>query len=180
MTNSPTRATSRVQFGTDHYDLVLRPDVIRIVEELTWYLDEPFGDTSAIPTYMVSKLASEHVKVVLTGDGGDEVFAGYERYLVEDRERAYDALPRPLRKMAAAVGSVLPEGTRGKRFLQHFGLEGNKRYLDASMMFRADETCAACSGPTPLSSSHVTMPVRPQNVGCTLELTGSTRSSTST
>ena len=127
------------QFGTDHYDLVLRPDVIRIVEELTWYLDEPFGDTSAIPTYMVSKLASEHVKVVLSGDGGDEVFGGYDRYLVEDRERAYDSVPRPLRKIAAAAGSLLPDGTRGKRFLQHLGLDGHTRYLDASKMFRADE-----------------------------------------
>jgi len=127
------------EFGTDHYDLVLRPDVIRIVEELTWYLDEPFGDTSAIPTYMVSKLAGEHVKVVLTGDGGDEVFAGYDRYLVEDRERGYESVPRAIRRMAAAAGSALPEGTRGKRFLQHVGLDGHRRYLDALTMFRADE-----------------------------------------
>ena len=62
---------------------MLRPDVVQIVEDLTWYLDEPFGDTSAIPTYMVSKLAAEHVKVVLTGDGGDELFAGYDKYVVE-------------------------------------------------------------------------------------------------
>src|SRR4030095_693228 len=48
-------------FSTDHYDLVLRPNVVQIVEDLTWYLDEPFGDTSAIPTYMVSKLAAQHV-----------------------------------------------------------------------------------------------------------------------
>ena len=88
-----------------------------IVEDLTWYLDEPFGDTSAIPTYMVSKLAAAHVKVVLTGDGGDEVFAGYDRYLVEDRERSFDTLPRPLRRAAGAVGALLPDGTRGKRFL---------------------------------------------------------------
>ena len=53
---------------------------MQIVEDLTWYLDEPFGDTSAIPTYMVSKLAAEHVKVVLSGDGGDELFAGYDKY----------------------------------------------------------------------------------------------------
>ncbi len=75
-------------FGTDHYDLVLRPDVVQTVEDLTWYLDEPFGDTSAIATYMVSKLAAEHVKVVLSGDGGDELFAGYDKYVVEGQERA--------------------------------------------------------------------------------------------
>ncbi len=128
-----------LQFGTDHYDLVVRPDVVAIVEDLTWYLDEPFGDTSAIPTYMVSKLAAAHVKVVLTGDGGDEAFAGYERYLVEGRERSLDTLPRLLRRAAGAVGSVLPTGARGKRFLQHLALDGARRYVDASTMFRADD-----------------------------------------
>src|SRR5688572_16144635 len=125
--------------GTDHHDLIVRPDVVAIVEDLTWYLDEPFGDTSAIPTYMVSKLAAAHVKVVLTGDGGDEVFAGYERYLVEDREQPFDKLPRPLRHAAGAVGAMLPGGTRGKRFLQHLALDGARRYVDASAMFRADD-----------------------------------------
>jgi asparagine synthase (glutamine-hydrolysing) len=127
------------RFGTDHHDLVVRPDVVAIVEDLTWYLDEPFGDTSAIPTYMVSKLAAAHVKVVLTGDGGDEVFAGYDRYLVEARERSFDKLPRPLRRAAGAVGAMLPDGTSGKRFLQHFALDGPRRYVDASAMFRADD-----------------------------------------
>jgi asparagine synthase (glutamine-hydrolysing) len=127
------------RFGTDHYDLVVRPDVVAIVEDLTWYLDEPFGDTSAIPTYVVSKLAAAHVKVVLTGDGGDEVFAGYERYLVEEREQSFDKLPQPLRRAAGAVGAMLPAGTRGKRFLQHLALDGPRRYVDASTMFRDDD-----------------------------------------
>ena len=119
------------QFGTDHYDLVLRPDVVQIVEDLTWYLDEPFGDTSAIPTYMVSKLAAEHVKVVLSGDGGDELFAGYDKYVVEGRERMYDRVPAAIRKTAAAIGALMPHGMRGRRFLRHLALEGPKRYLDA-------------------------------------------------
>ena len=127
------------RFGTDHYDLIVRPDVVAIVEDLTWYLEEPFGDTSAIPTYMVSKLAAAHVKVVLSGDGGDEVFAGYDRYLVEERERSFDALPQPLRRAAGAVGAWLPEGTRGKRFLQHLALDGARRYVDAAAMFRIDD-----------------------------------------
>ena len=127
------------RLGTDHHDLVVRPDVVAIVEDLTWYLDEPFGDTSAIPTYMVSKLAAAHVKVVLTGDGGDEVFAGYERYLVEDREQSFDRLPQPLRRAAGIAGGLLPAGTRGKRFLQHLALDGARRYVDASTMFRDEE-----------------------------------------
>ena len=127
------------QFGTDHHDLVLRPDVVSIVEDLTWYLDEPFGDTSAIPTYMVSKLASEHVKVVLSGDGGDELFAGYDKYVTEARERQRDRLPRPLRALAGAIGRVIPEGVSGRRFLTHLALEGPQRYLDASTLFGGED-----------------------------------------
>ena len=127
------------QFGTDHYDLVVRPDVVRIVEDLTWYLDEPFGDTSAIPTYMVSKLAAEHVTVVLSGDGGDELFAGYDKYVVEGKERAYDRLPGPVKTLAGAIGSMMPHGMRGRRFLRHLALDGPSRYLDASTLFHADE-----------------------------------------
>ena len=127
------------QFGTDHYDLVLRPDAVQIVEDLTWYLDEPFGDTSAIPTYMVSKLAAEHVKVVLSGDGGDELFAGYDKYVVEGRERMYDRLPGVVKKTAGAVGALMPHGMKGRRFLRHLALSGTDRYLDAQSLFHADE-----------------------------------------
>jgi asparagine synthase (glutamine-hydrolysing) len=127
------------EFRTDHYDLVLKPDAVQVVEDLTWYLDEPFGDTSAIPTFMVSKLAAEHVKVVLSGDGGDELFAGYDKYVVEQRERRYDRVPAALRKVAGAIGRAMHDGMTGRRFLQHLSLEGPSRYLDASSMFRRDE-----------------------------------------
>jgi asparagine synthase (glutamine-hydrolysing) len=126
-------------FGTDHHDLVLRPDVVQIVEDLTWYLDEPFGDTSAIPTFMVSKLASEHVKVVLSGDGGDELFAGYDKYVVEGRERSFDRIPRAIRSAAGAVGNAMRPGMHGRRFLKHLAFDGPRRYLDASTMFRVEE-----------------------------------------
>ena len=127
------------EFGTDHYDLVLEPDVVPMVEDLAWYLDEPFGDTSAIPTYMVSKLAARHVKVVLSGDGGDELFAGYDKYIVEDRERAYDRVPSSIKRVAGLVGGAMPEGMRGRRFLRHFGLSGFPRYLDAQTLIHAEE-----------------------------------------
>ena len=127
------------QFGTDHHELVLRPDVVQIAEDLAWYLDEPFGDTSAIPTYMVSKLASEHVTVVLTGDGGDELFAGYDKYVTEQRERQYDRVPATIRQALGAVGRVMPDRVPGRRFLSHLALDGPRRYLDASTLFRTDE-----------------------------------------
>ena len=68
------------RFGTDHHEFIVRPEAVAVVPEIVHYLDEPMADSSAIPTYYVAKMARQHVTVVLNGDGGDEVFAGYERY----------------------------------------------------------------------------------------------------
>src|SRR5690606_27399907 len=96
--------------GTEHHELLLEPDVLNMLDDLAWDLDEPFGDSSAIPTYMVSKLAAEHVKVVLSGDGGDELFAGYDKYRVERRERRYRYVPRAFRLLFGRIGNLMQEG----------------------------------------------------------------------
>jgi asparagine synthase (glutamine-hydrolysing) len=124
------------QFQTEHHELVLEPNVLDVIDDIAWYLDEPFGDSSAIPTYMVSKLAAENVTVVLSGDGGDELFAGYDRYLVERAERKYRRIPWPMRKAAGLAGKIMREGMKGRRFLRHLALDGADRYLDANMLFR--------------------------------------------
>jgi asparagine synthase (glutamine-hydrolysing) len=125
------------RLGTDHHELILEPDVLNILEELTWHLDEPFGDSSAIPTFMVSKLAAEHVTVVLSGDGGDELFAGYDKYVVEERERKkYRFLPTAARKMLGTIARMIPEGVRGHNLLSHVSLPDRERYMDACMLFR--------------------------------------------
>ena len=126
-------------FGTDHHELVLEPGDVSLLEDLFWCLDEPFGDSSSLPTYMVSKLAAEHVKVVLTGDGGDELFCGYQKYVVEGRERARDAWPQSIRRALGAVGQAMPYGMTGRRFLRHLSLTGATRYLDAARLFPDDD-----------------------------------------
>jgi len=131
------RAVAR-RFGTDHHELVVEPNVLELIDDLPWYLDEPFGDPSAIPTYMVSKLAAGSVTVVLSGDGGDELFAGYDRYLVESRERRY-RIPRPARKAAAMVGRLMPEGMKGRNFLRHLAYDGADRYFDANVLFKQNQ-----------------------------------------
>lgn len=73
------RAVAR-HLGAEHHELVVGADAAPLMQQLAWYFEEPFGDASAIPTYLLSQLAARHVGTVLTGDGGDEVFAGYERY----------------------------------------------------------------------------------------------------
>lgn len=85
-------------FGTNHHVEILRPDIASLVEQLVPHHDEPFADTSIIPTYLVSKLARQKVTVVLSGDGGDELFAGYDTYIAEKFDRYYGRLPGILRQ----------------------------------------------------------------------------------
>jgi asparagine synthase (glutamine-hydrolysing) len=123
------------RFETEHHELLLAPDVLGILEDVTRHLDEPFGDASAIPTYMVSKLASQHVRVALSGDGGDELFAGYDRYQVEGRERRLEP-PAVARRLFSVLADAMPDGMRGGNILRHFSLPAPVRYLDAATLFR--------------------------------------------
>jgi asparagine synthase (glutamine-hydrolysing) len=127
------------QFGTVHTEQILAMDALDVIEDIAWYLDEPLGDASAIPTYMVSKLAAKNVKVALSADGGDELFAGYDKYVVEGRERSYRFVPAGIRKAMGLLGRALPDNTRGKNFLGHFAMDGMNRYLDASTFFKLEE-----------------------------------------
>ncbi len=86
------------RFGTKHHVEILKSDHSDLTEQLVSHFDEPFADTSIFPTFLVSKLASREVKVVLSGDGGDELFAGYDTYLAEKVDRYYGRLPRSLRQ----------------------------------------------------------------------------------
>ena len=127
-------------FGTDHHEFVVKPDAVSILDRLVWHFDEPFADSSAIPTWYVSEMARRHVTVVLSGDGGDELFGGYDRYLPHPRVVAFDRYsPRAFRRVAAIAASRLPHGTRGKNFLRHVSRDDQGRYLDAIRFFSADE-----------------------------------------
>ncbi|MEA2932881.1 MAG: hypothetical protein QOI56_1666, partial [Actinomycetota bacterium] len=75
----PYARTVAERFGTEHVEFVVKPDAVNLVERLVWHHDQPFGDSSAIPTFLLSELTHRHVTVALCGDGGDELFAGYER-----------------------------------------------------------------------------------------------------
>jgi asparagine synthase (glutamine-hydrolysing) len=84
------------KFGTEHHELIVRPDAVSLLPKLVRYFDEPFADSSAIPVYHVSELARRHVKVVLSGEGGDEVLAGYETYRARRIAAMYARLPRAI------------------------------------------------------------------------------------
>ena len=95
-------------FGSEHTEFVLEPSSFELVETLVRHHDGPFGDSSAIPTYVVSRLTRRHVTVALTGDGGDELFCGYDRFLAAD---IAERIPLPLRRLASMVARAIPATT---------------------------------------------------------------------
>lgn len=124
------------KFGTEHHEFFVTPEICEIVEELVWHFDEPFADSSAIPTYMVSKLARQHVTVVLSGDGGDELFAGYTRYLVDRKRSGFALIPGVVRKgIMQPLGTHLPHGAIGRNFIHNISLDPIDRYLDSVSVF---------------------------------------------
>ncbi|MEE8469547.1 MAG: asparagine synthase (glutamine-hydrolyzing) [Planctomycetota bacterium] len=137
---------SAARWGAVHHTQVLRPDPALVVDVLPWFFDEPHADPSTVPTYLVSRTAREHVTVALSGDGGDEVFAGYRRYvhdLAENRVRR--ALGPPGRALAAALGGLYPQldwaprCLRAKTFLSNVGRESALAYWNSVSQLGRDE-----------------------------------------
>ena len=119
------------KFGTDHHELIVEPDVLETVQTLTASLEEPFGDSSMLPTYYVSCLARKYVTVALSGDGGDEIFAGYDRYAVHQRRRIFERIPSWARRFyRERVYPRLPVDMRGKKFSYNISLPWRERYVD--------------------------------------------------
>jgi asparagine synthase (glutamine-hydrolysing) len=108
------------RFGTNHFERIVRPDAIGVVEKLVWHYDEPFADSSAVPTYYVSQVARERVTVALAGDGGDENFAGYRRYYFDRRENAMRALlPSTIRESVfGTLASLYPKADWAPRLFR--------------------------------------------------------------
>jgi asparagine synthase (glutamine-hydrolysing) len=101
--------------GTDHHEQVVEADAVGLLDQLIWHFDEPFADASAVPTFLVSKLAAGHVKMVLSGDGGDELFAGYERYAKYAKLRQLRGLTLGAAGPAMAAAAGLVPGAAGVR-----------------------------------------------------------------
>lgn len=124
------------RFGTDHHEFFVTPEICDVVDELVWHFDEPFADSSAIPTYMVSKLARQYVTVALSGDGGDELFAGYTRYQIEQQRRLFARLPRQIRSgLMQPVSRRLPHGAWGRNFIHNVALDPIERFQDSVSVF---------------------------------------------
>jgi asparagine synthase (glutamine-hydrolysing) len=131
------------RLGTDHHEFRVEPRAIEVLEKLAWHYDEPFADSSAVPTYYVSKLSREHVTVALTGDGGDELFAGYLRYRAARLAARFDRLPKWTR---AALDNRFVRRWGGRRrqqsllrrlgrFAEALNFPPQRRYLEWVSMF---------------------------------------------
>jgi asparagine synthase (glutamine-hydrolysing) len=124
-------------FQTEHRDEVMRPDIGSLAEQLVGHLDEPLADFSIFPTYLVSKLASQSVKVVLSGDGGDELFGGYDTYVAQRADGFYRWLPRRIRaqSLPALMDRVPPQASKkglvnkAKRFVEGGALPGSLQHV---------------------------------------------------
>ncbi len=155
------------RYGTDHHELVVRADAVALLPRIARHYGEPFGDSSAIPSFHLAEHARRHVTVALNGDGGDESFAGYPHYVANVVAARLDRLPLPLRRAAQAAGGHLPPSgdvrsliNRARRLTGALALHPGERFGRYSTSFDAagraalysDELAAAVAGAAPAES----------------------------
>ena len=122
--------------GARHIAKVVSPDeFVEALPEIVWYLDEPVADPALVPLFFVAREARKHVKVVLSGEGADELFGGYTIYREPLSLKPFDYLPRPLRRSMGKVSKPLPEGMRGKSLLHRGSLTLEERYYGNARSF---------------------------------------------
>ena len=132
------------KFETLHEEYVVQPDALEILGELAWQYEEPYADSSAIPTFLVSKLARQHVRVAFLGDGGDESFCGYERYGGFPALNRYERIPRLLRAACdlpfAGLARLLPASAKLEllSYVNHASLAGNAGFYTQTMVIFRD------------------------------------------
>jgi asparagine synthase (glutamine-hydrolysing) len=140
------------RFKTKHHEEILKPDILDLLPKAVWHLDEPVGDPAAISTFLICRSAGKNMKVMLSGMGGDEIFAGYPRHLAYSLSRTLDHLPRPVR--AALEGLARPIAQPGRpgrlrgprrnlwKFMRASGLHPIDRYLSFSSYYTRAELAA--------------------------------------
>src|SRR3954452_1389964 len=129
----PFARTVARRFRTEHHESVVHPEAVDLVERLVWHHDQPFGDSSAVPTFLLSQVAREHVTVALSGDGGDELFAGYERFAAGVAVDRVLKIPPALRTVGRRALDAVPasafHGRAGRA--QRFGAMVDEGMPDA-------------------------------------------------
>lgn len=120
------------RFNTDHKEFIVKSNLMENLPKIIWYNDEPLADPASLPVYLLSKEAKKHVTVVLSGDGGDELFAGYEQNKFLMLRNKLKLIPKPLRKIGSKTIDIIPKSILDKHFpfASKIGKEGRKRFCN--------------------------------------------------
>ena len=166
------------RFGTAHHELVVEPTAVEVLPALVRHYGEPFADSSAVPTWYVARLTRQHVTVALTGDGGDEAFAGYDRHRAALLAARLARLPAPARALAGRAGRLLPPWggrwspwRRARRWLEALPLAPADRYL-RWVGLCGEETRAALLAPAFVRQVAAERPAALLDAACALAADG--------
>ncbi|MDJ0393040.1 asparagine synthase (glutamine-hydrolyzing) [Rhodococcus sp. G-MC3] len=160
-------AESAAAIGARHVVKVVGPEEFAAsIPEIVWYLDDPVADPALVPLYFVAKEARKHVKVVLSGEGADELFGGYTIYREPLSLKPFDYLPKGLRRAAGALSEKIPDGTRGKSLLHRGSMTLEDRYYGNARSFGDAQLRAVLRDFRPeWTHTDVTAPIYAQSVG---------------
>lgn len=146
---TPQAAQTAARLGARHEQQIVQPDAVELLPRLVRHFDEPFGDSSAVPTWRLAEMTKRHVTVALSGDGGDEVFRGYDRYRGVRLAEQIDRLPQELTRALVALGRLAPGSVRyrsplrrWRRFLDAVQAPRLRRYLDWIAIFNETQRIA--------------------------------------
>jgi asparagine synthase (glutamine-hydrolysing) len=133
-------AESAAAIGVEHITKVVSAEeMMQTLPLIVWYLDDPVADPALVPLYFIAREARKHVKVVLSGEGADELFGGYTIYREPISLRAFERVPGGVRRGLGKLSTMLPEGRRGKDFLRRGSIDIEERYYGNARIFRPDE-----------------------------------------
>ncbi len=146
--------------------VVTQAEFVAALPEIVWYLDEPVADPALVPLFFIAREARKHVKVVLSGEGADELFGGYTIYREPLSLKPFDYLPRPVRKSLGRASRPLPEGMRGKSLLHRGSLSLEERYYGNARSFSDEQLRAVLTEFNPAwTHTDVTAPIYAQSTG---------------
>ncbi|MDC3418272.1 asparagine synthase (glutamine-hydrolyzing) [Aquibacillus salsiterrae] len=128
------------KLGVDNISYMITPEeYVEKLPKIMWHMDDPLADPACVPLYFVAREARKHVTVVLSGEGSDELFGGYNIYREPESLKIFDSIPIPAKELLSRVASVIPEGVRGKSFLERGTTPLRNRYIGNAKMFEEIE-----------------------------------------
>lgn len=143
------------KLDVDNTSYVVTPEeYIENLPQIIWHMDDPLADPSCVPLYFVAREAKKQVKVVLSGEGADELFGGYNIYREPESLKVFDLIPKPVQQMLSKVAEVMPEGMRGKSFLERGTTPLSKRYIGNAKMFENEQLKELMQNYNPSLSYH--------------------------